>query len=141
MYKQIVVSLLGIGIAVSAWGCQSRPAAPTFNTPFQAVLLDTGQVYYGKIEGLGTDYPLLREVYYIQSSADPQTKQVTNVLIRRGREWHAPDFTVLNARHIALIEPVGQGSKVSDLIAEQEKQGPQPTQQQPSQQQPSQPPK
>jgi hypothetical protein len=29
----------------------------------------------------------------------------------------------LNARHIALIEPVSAGSKVAGLIADQEKQG------------------
>jgi hypothetical protein len=96
-------------------------AAPTFNTPFQAVLLDTGQVYFGKIEGLGTDYPILRDVYYIQTGTNADTKQATNVLIRRGKEFHGPEFTVLNARHIAMIEPVSPTSKVAELIAEQEK--------------------
>jgi len=85
--------------------------------------LDTGQVYYGQIEGLNTDYPVLRNVYYIQSATDANTKQVTNVLIRRGKEWHGPDYTVLNAKHIAMIEPVNPQSKVAGLIAEQEKQG------------------
>jgi hypothetical protein len=95
-------------------------AAPKFNTPFQAVLLDTGQVYYGKIEALGSPYPILRDVFYVQSTTDPSTKQVTNVLIRRGKEWHGPEFTVLNARHIAMVEPVGPTSKVAALISEAE---------------------
>ena len=120
-FGALVVGLV-VGVILSwAWG--RYHGAPSFSTPFQAVLLDTGQVYYGKIEGLGTSYPVLREVYYIQSGTDPQTKQVTNVLIRRGKEWHGPDFTVLNARHIALIEPVNPSSKVAGLIADQEKQG------------------
>ena len=100
-----------------------RPAAdePRFDVPFQAVLLDTGLVYYGKISGLGGPYPVLRDVYYIQTSTDPQTKQVNNVLIRRGNEFHGPEFTVLSARHIVMIEPVGANSRVGQLIAEQEK--------------------
>jgi hypothetical protein len=98
-------------------------AAPQFDTPYQAVLLDTGLVYYGKITGLDTAFPVLHDVYYIQQTTDPQTKQVSNVLIRRGNEWHGPSETVLNARHIVMVEPVGKDSKVAQLIAqEQQKQ-------------------
>lgn len=119
MIKNIALVIVGLvigGAAVYAW--ETHAAAPRFSTPYQAVLLDTGQVYYGKIEGLGTDFPVLREVYYIQSATDPQTKQVTNVLVRRGKEWHGPEYTVLNARHIAMIEPVSPSSKVATLISQ-----------------------
>lgn len=64
---------------------------------------------------------MLHDVYYIQQSTDPQTKQVSNVLIRRGNEWHGPSETVLNSRHIVMVEPVGPGSKVAQLIEEQQK--------------------
>jgi hypothetical protein len=106
----------------SGQGAQSTGPAPKFSTPFQAVLLASGQVYYAKVEGLGTPFPTLRDVYYIQTATSTDTKQVTNVLIRRGKEWHGPDYTVVNAEHIVLIEPVTPGSKVAELIAEQEKQ-------------------
>jgi hypothetical protein len=115
-----VVGLIvgGLSIALST---RYLASSPRFDVPFQAVLLDTGLVYYGRISGLGDAYQILRDVYYIQSSTDPQTKQVNNVLIRRGNEFHAPDFTVLSARHIVMIEPVGANSRVAQLIAEQEK--------------------
>jgi hypothetical protein len=106
---------LTASLIVAAAGC-----APTFSTPYQAVLLDNGSVYYGKISGLNTDYPTLRDVYYVQQSTDPQTKQVNNVLVRRGNEWHGPSMTVLNSRHIVLVEPVGPNSKVAQLIAAEE---------------------
>jgi hypothetical protein len=111
-------------LIVAEAGCGSSSAratgAPTFDTPYQAVLLDTGSVYYGKISGLDTDYPTMRDVYYVQQRTDPQTKQVNNVLIRRGNEWHGPGMTVLNARHIVLVEPVGPNSKLAQLIAAEE---------------------
>ena len=88
-----------------------------FKTPYQAVLLTNNNVYYGKLEGLGTAYPILRDVFYIQTTVDPNTKQSAAVLIRRGKEWHGPDFMVLNARHVLLIEPVTPGSRVAQLIA------------------------
>lgn len=120
MLKNIAYLVLGIalGIAAVLLYQMRRGDAPKFSTPFQAVLLDTGQVYYGKIEALDSPYPVLRDVYYVQSSTDPNTKQTTNVLIRRGKEWHGPEFTVLNARHIAMVEPVGPTSKVAELIVE-----------------------
>lgn len=125
MVKNIVMLAVGLalGIAGTILFQLRRASAPKFDTPFQAVLLDTGQVYYGKIEALGSHYPILRDVYYVQSSTDPSTKQVTNVLIRRGKEWHGPEFTVLNARHIAMVEPVGPTSKVAELISEAQQKG------------------
>lgn len=117
--------MLAVGIALGIGGTllneRRAASAPKFDTPFQAILLDTGQVYYGKIEALDTAFPILRDVYYVQSTTDASSKQVANVLVRRGKEWHGPDYTVLNARHIAMVEPVGPTSKVGELIREEQK--------------------
>jgi hypothetical protein len=83
---------------------------------YQAVLLDNNQVYFGKIADLGSDYPVLTDVFYIQSSVNPETKQAANVLLKRGKEWHAPDKMLLSAHHIIMIEPVTAGSTVAKLI-------------------------
>jgi ABC-type xylose transport system permease subunit len=121
MWKSLVILIVGLLVGGLGGWYFAHASAPRFDVPFQTVLLDSGQVYFGRISGLGTDYPVLRDVYYIQSTTNPETKQVSNVLIRRGNEWHGPDFTVVNARHIVMIEPVGANSKVAQLIAEQEK--------------------
>jgi hypothetical protein len=123
LLKAVGVGLLGLvvgGAAVYAWTSSHR-SITTFDTPYQAVLLDTGQVYYGKITKLGTDLPELRDVFYIQSQTNPETKAVTNILVRRGKEFHSPDHMVINSRHIVVVEPVGEKSKVAELIAEQSK--------------------
>ncbi len=87
-----------------------------FDTTYQAVLLDNGSVYFGKLQGAGTDYPVLTDVDYVQSQVNQETKEVKNILIRRGNEWHSPDRMILNARHIVLMEPVGPDSTVAKLI-------------------------
>jgi hypothetical protein len=123
MIKNLIVLAVGLIVGgVGVWIGTSRRATgePRFDVPFQAVLLDTGLVYFGKISGLNTPYPVLRDVYYIQTATNAQTKQTSNVLIRRGNEFHGPEFTVLEARHIVMVEPVGMNSKVAQLIAEQE---------------------
>ncbi len=40
--------------------------------------------------------PMLTDVYYIVTKTDPTTKQVTNVLVKRGKELHGPDRMYLN---------------------------------------------
>jgi hypothetical protein len=118
MLKSTGIAVAGLiaGALVGIWAYQHQ--AIQITTPYQAVLLDNGQVYYGKIERVGSSYPILRDVYYVQSKVNPQTKEVTNVLIRRGSEWHSPDRMFISSRHIILIEPVGASSKVAQLISE-----------------------
>jgi len=104
--------------AVWAVGRSRASGGVTFKTAYQAVLLTNGSVYYGKLEGLGGPFPVLRDVFYVQAAADANTKQTTSVLIRRGKEWHGPAYMVLNANHILMVEPVTPGSRVATLIAE-----------------------
>jgi len=94
----------------------SRHSSKAFLTPFQAVLLDDNQVFYGKLSGLDGDYPILSEVFYIKTGVDPQTKETKSVLVKRGKELHGPDRMYLNPRHIVLVEPVGASSQVAKLI-------------------------
>jgi len=107
--------IIALAILAGSW-LITRGHTVQFDKPYQAVLLSNGQVYYGRLEGYGTDHPVLREVYYIQSSVNPQTHEQSNVLLRRGKEWHGPDRMYLNPSQILLVEPVGTDSKVSDLI-------------------------
>jgi hypothetical protein len=90
-----------------------------FLTPYQAVLLTNGSVYFGKLQGYGSSAPELTQVYYVVSQTNPETKQVTNSLIRRGQELHKPDRMYLNPRQILFVEPVGTDSRVAQLIKEQ----------------------
>jgi hypothetical protein len=118
MLKALGLIILGIALGCSAAVAWMHHRAVRFDSQFQAILLDTGQVYYGHLEGLGTSIPVITDVYYVNSITNPQTKEVANILVRRGKEWHAPDRMYLNARHIVMVEPVSPNSKVAQLIAE-----------------------
>jgi hypothetical protein len=96
----------------------NRDHNPTFSTPYQAVLLSNGAVYFGKLAGYRTRNPTLTDIFYIVSKTDPNTKQVSNVLVKRGKELHGPDRMYLNASQIVFVEPVGPDSKVAQLINE-----------------------
>lgn len=88
---------------------------------YHAVFLSNGQVFFGKAE-LGSDFISLSDVYYIQSQVNQETDEVKNELIKRGKEWHAPDKMYINKSHVVLIEPVAADSQVAMLIKEAKEQ-------------------
>jgi len=90
----------------------------SFPTEYQAVFLDNGQVLFGKLGEVTSEYRTLRDVYYIQRQVEPEKKEARNLLVRLGSEWHAPDFMRINNRHIVFIEPVAPDSRVAQLIRE-----------------------
>jgi hypothetical protein len=112
----IFFAALMVSLAVIAAGWMvSHPSAVSFEQTYQAVVLSNGQTYFGRLEGYGTEKPVLREVYYVQSGVNEQ-KQPTNILVKRGKEWHSPDRMYLNPRQIVMVEPVGPTSRVYELI-------------------------
>jgi len=112
-------------------GCTDKLSAPpakdrpgiTLLSEYHAVFLDNGQAFFGKLENADADYPVLKDVFYIQRLVNKDTNEVKNTLIKRGSEWHGPDMMYVNSRHIVLIEPVNPNSRVSLLIAEAKKGG------------------
>jgi len=79
--------------------------------------LDNGQVFFGKLADAGSPFLTLREVYYVQTVVEKDQKKA-NVLIKRGSEWHNPDYMRINAKHVVVIEPVAPDSRVAQLIRE-----------------------
>jgi hypothetical protein len=115
--------LLFAGIMVSACHmgkpATEVPASATIDEQrYYAVLLTNGAVYFGKLEGLGSPWPVLTNVFYVQAGPmDPNTKQSSGmVLIQRGHELHGPDRMILNEKSIVFVEPVGADSRVAQLI-------------------------
>ena len=97
-----------------------REASVRFETPYQAVLLANSSVYFGHLQDYGGHHPVLTDVFYIVQQTDANTKQVNNVLVKRGKELHAPDRMYINPNEIIFVEPVGKDSKVAQLIAQAE---------------------
>jgi hypothetical protein len=96
----------------------ARSSVVVFTTPYQAVLLANGSVYFGHLQGYGSHQPILTDVYYIVSQTNPETKQSNSVLVKRGKELHEPDRMYLNPSQITFVEPVGTNSKVAQLITQ-----------------------
>jgi hypothetical protein len=89
-----------------------------FSTEYQAVFLDNGQVFFGKLSDTRSPFLTLQDVYYVQTVVEQENKKTANILVKRGSEWHNPDFMRINTRHVLVIEPVGPNSRVAQLIRE-----------------------
>ena len=103
-------------------GCEKAEKL-NFSTQYQVVFLDNNNAYIGKMQQSGKDFIYLTNVFYIQSQTDPETKQISNTLTKRGSELHQPDSMYINTQHILMIEPVTPNSQVAKLIEQSETEG------------------
>ena len=119
----VIVVLLAI-LLVQNTRHNEPVSIPSFTTPYQAVLLNNGMAYFGKVESRGPRFLVLTDVYYVQTRVTPDAKgqqSQSNVLIKRGVEWHAPDRMAINVDHIIFMEPVTPSSKLAGLIQQIQK--------------------
>jgi hypothetical protein len=100
------------------YSIQSPPAeeAVISTGEYQAVFLDNGQVYFGKLERPRGDFYLLTDVFYLQSGV--AVDQTTNLaLTKLGSEAHGPeDRMQINKEHVLFFEDMKEDSKVVQAI-------------------------
>jgi hypothetical protein len=109
------------------FGCAKSDQKIKIDTEYKAVFLDNGQIFFGRLEEVGPSYIMLKDIFYVQSQVIQQEKdkkEVRNILIKRGNEWHGPDLMYVTTRHIVVIEPVSPTSRVAQLIKEAKAQKP-----------------
>jgi hypothetical protein len=96
---------------------------------YQAVFLTNGQVYFGKLANIDSDYAKLNQIYYLQvqqqvqpeENSDQQQPQVS--LTKLGNELHGPEDSMQIARdQILFWENLKDDGKVVQAIKEHQKQ-------------------
>lgn len=89
--------------------------------PYNAVFLDNGQVYFGKVSDKKSTYVRLTDVYYLQSKQVPEG-QADVTLVKLGSELHGPkDEMQILRDHVLYIEELSSSSRVVEAIKEYEK--------------------
>ncbi|MDI6747191.1 MAG: hypothetical protein QMD17_08605 [Rhodocyclaceae bacterium] len=116
----LLVAIVTLLIFISHQLSRSE-AIPAVASQYQTVVLANGQVYFGKLEHASGKSYILRDVFYVVSQSDPESKQISNILVRRGKELHEPEYMLLSRNQVIMIEPVGDKSRIAQLIAEQNK--------------------
>jgi len=125
--KQIACFMTILVLLFLVFGCAKSDQKIKIDTEYKAIFLDNGQVFFGRLEEVGPSYIMLKDIFYVQSQVIQQEKdkkEVRNILIKRGNEWHGPDLMYVTTRHIVVIEPVSPTSRVAQLIKEAKAQKP-----------------
>lgn len=109
--KVLVVVLIVAAVSVIlAFGAKAlgsfRTTSLVMDDRYQAVFLDNGQVYFGKLSGVNSEYLKLTDIFYLQveqqiqpdqdndtnAAADDQQTQIR--LAKLGNELHGPEDTM-----------------------------------------------
>ena len=117
--------LLATGIGGYCFLSRSQLSTQIDSGKYQAVFLSSGQVYFGKLTAVDSQYLKLSGVFYIQSqqgaaSGEDQitTQESTGMqLIKLGEEVHGPEDTmVINRDQMLFFENLKSDGKVTQLI-------------------------
>lgn len=93
-------------------------------TEWQAIFLNDGQVYFGKVIKKDNDVLALEEIYYLQNPGALQQgennlneKKGEINLIKLGNEIHGPtDQMQINWKNVLFVENLKQDSKIVNAI-------------------------
>lgn len=117
----IVVLVVIIGGAIW-WYYSSGQNSSTESTSeigsgeYQAVFLDNGQVYFGKLNK-GKEVYTLTDVFYLQTGTVGLDQTSSLSLTKLGNEAHGPeDKMEINKEHILFVEGMKNDSKVVKAI-------------------------
>lgn len=126
----IVILLVAVIVRVGTASSDSNEAGYVDNNKLQAVFLNTGQVYFGKIQTLNSKYFVLSNIYYLQTSGGGQAATGASAntsvsLVKLGCELHEPfDKMVINRSQVTFWENLQDGGQVAKAVTTFQKQNP-----------------
>ncbi len=127
----LITLLIIVLVAAGGWFAWSRiqtGATGIEASKYQAVFFTNGQVYFGKLHAMNSQYMKLTNIFYLQTqsgdatgSANPQktTSDKGNVqLIKLGDEIHGPeDEMIISKDQVLFFENLKTNGKVAQTIA------------------------
>ena len=137
MSKKIIYGLLGIvvvlvivivGFKTDWYGLKDKTNGTNSTTSgYSAVFLSNGQVYFGKLSNVESDWIDLTDIYYLQvaqqKELQPKDDSATTAdgsklsLVKLGNELHGPkDQMIINQKHVLFWEELKSDGKVVQSI-------------------------
>jgi len=127
-----VVMLVGIGLLIGSVALAlthnnngvTKEARYVDPSKYQAVFLQTGQVYFGNITNLNNNFLRMSNIYYLTQSSDSKDGNYT--LVKLGcQQIHDPlDEMVINRSQVTFWENLNKDGKVVTSIEAFKKQNP-----------------
>lgn len=130
----VAASLLVITLGLSLFMGNDDSESLVKEDQYQAVFLTNGQVYFGKLEQVNSDFVRLTDIYYLQVRQQVQPEQVEPgqaaaqqqeiSLTKLGNELHGPeDEMFVTFDKIVFWENLKSSGQVSEAIADFQENG------------------
>lgn len=139
LYAIVIIALAYAIYATKGFGLWKSKSDEFKTGAWQAVFLSNGQVYFGHLSGLNSQFSNLKEIYYlqvqkpIQPSDGSTSDQGKLTLVKLGNELHAPqDEMKINRDQVLFVEDLKEDGKVMQAIKRYKENGPDQTQSTPS---------
>lgn len=130
----LLFSIAVLLVALSAYmvvGSPSNEGDKVNKDRMQAVFLNGGQVYFGRIGDLNDRYMTISDIYYLRVNQQVQPNQQGNQtsndisLVKLGCELHGPeDSMVVNREMVIFWENLKNDGQVAKAVDEYKKQNP-----------------
>lgn len=125
------IAVLAIAIAFSFYVNGSGEGQYVSTSQYQAVFLNNGQVYFGKIKTLNDHYFDVTNIFYLSTQASqPTTSDKTTSgnkfsLVKLGCELHGPeDQMIINSGQVTFWENLRNNGQVVQAISKWYQQNP-----------------
>ncbi len=124
-------TILVVALLLSFVFSDNRKQEGTFvdTSKMQAVFMNGGQVYFGKITNLNKEYMTLQDIYYLKvnQAVQPGSEQKANdiSLVKLGCELHGPeDLMVVKQSQVIFWENLKDDGKVAQAVDQFKSQNP-----------------
>lgn len=128
----IALAVLAIGVLFLKFVGNKTEASFLDKSKYQAVFLNGGQVYFGKVKDLNKSFLTMDNIYYLRVNEQVQPEQGEQnqaqqdiSLAKLGCELHGPeDEMVINREQVTFWENLKDDGQVAKAIAEFIRQNP-----------------
>ncbi len=124
----VAILLVAVTLVVVRGGSINDEQKYVDSSKLQAVFLNTGQVYFGKITTLNNKYFVVDDIYYLQTSSASDKAAAANTsvsLVKLGCELHSPrDEMVINRAQVTFWENLQATGQVAKAVATFQKANP-----------------
>lgn len=122
-------TVLLLSIAVLFYTGRTHEGEIVDGTKEQAVFLTNGQVYFGKIKTINTQYVDLQDIFYLNSQGGSNNNNNSTPtsfsLVKLGCELHGPmDEMIINRQQVSFWENLSTTGKVANAIGQWKSQNP-----------------
>lgn len=127
------ITILALSLVLLFRSSNPNEAKYIVDNKYQAVFLNNGQVYFGKVTAMNNKYFSLQNVFYLNSTSSSSDKTTTSTdtssnnftLVKLGCELHGPyDQMVINREQVTFWENLKDDGQVVKTINEWVKQNP-----------------